>query len=91
MLRGLVPHGPLTSMRAIQFIPIPTPSLYGLSRGERPFALSARTLDKPLPPRLKLNDADLTISYLKGSGPGGQKIVPTPLDPPPKQVKLIDG
>lgn len=29
---------------------------------------------KQLPPRLKLDDADLTISYLKGSGPGGQKI-----------------
>ncbi|EPS28614.1 putative peptide chain release factor-like protein [Penicillium oxalicum] len=29
---------------------------------------------KPLPPRLKINDADLTVSYLKGTGPGGQKI-----------------
>lgn len=32
---------------------------------------------KPLPARLKINDADLTISYLKGTGPGGQKIVRT--------------
>jgi len=30
---------------------------------------------KPLPPRLKLLDSDLSISYLKGTGPGGQKIV----------------
>ncbi|KAJ5674708.1 peptide chain release factor-like protein [Penicillium maclennaniae] len=30
--------------------------------------------EKPLPARLKLNDADLTVSYLKGTGPGGQKI-----------------
>ncbi|KAJ6092241.1 hypothetical protein N7467_004210, partial [Penicillium canescens] len=32
------------------------------------------TSAKNLPPRLKINDADLTISYLKGTGPGGQKI-----------------
>lgn len=31
--------------------------------------------EKPLPPRLKIVEADLTISYLKGTGPGGQKIV----------------
>lgn len=30
---------------------------------------------KPLPPRIKINDADISISYLKGTGPGGQKIV----------------
>lgn len=30
---------------------------------------------KPLPPRLQIHDADVTISYLKGTGPGGQKIV----------------
>ncbi|KAJ5203920.1 peptide chain release factor-like protein [Penicillium cinerascens] len=29
---------------------------------------------KPLPARLKIDDADLTVSYLKGTGPGGQKI-----------------
>ncbi|GAQ03628.1 uncharacterized peptide chain release factor-like protein C1105.18c, mitochondrial [Aspergillus lentulus] len=29
---------------------------------------------KQLPPRLKIDDADLTVSYLKGTGPGGQKI-----------------
>ncbi|OJJ97283.1 hypothetical protein ASPACDRAFT_124161 [Aspergillus aculeatus ATCC 16872] len=41
----------------------------------RSFSLSALSLaDKPLPPRLKFQDADLTISYLKGTGPGGQKI-----------------
>ncbi|KAJ5471123.1 hypothetical protein N7530_008480 [Penicillium desertorum] len=28
----------------------------------------------PSPPRLKINDADISISYLKGTGPGGQKI-----------------
>ncbi|KAL3448533.1 RF-1 domain-containing protein [Aspergillus insuetus] len=30
--------------------------------------------EKALPPRLKLLDADITSSYLKGTGPGGQKI-----------------
>ncbi|KAJ5825798.1 peptide chain release factor-like protein [Penicillium riverlandense] len=29
---------------------------------------------KPLPPRMTINDADVTVSYLKGTGPGGQKI-----------------
>lgn len=40
----------------------------------RHLTLSAPLSSKPLPPRLKIDDADLTISYLKGSGPGGQKI-----------------
>ncbi|OJJ81891.1 peptide chain release factor family protein, partial [Aspergillus glaucus CBS 516.65] len=40
----------------------------------RVFSLSAPTHDKPLPPRLKISDADLIIYYLKGTGPGGQKI-----------------
>ncbi|PYH48198.1 uncharacterized protein BP01DRAFT_354043 [Aspergillus saccharolyticus JOP 1030-1] len=48
-------------------------SYINLSR--RSFSISALSLaDKPLPPRLKFQDADLTISYLKGTGPGGQKI-----------------
>ncbi|OOF91170.1 hypothetical protein ASPCADRAFT_134572 [Aspergillus carbonarius ITEM 5010] len=41
----------------------------------RLFTLSALSLaNKALPPRLKIQDADVTISYLKGTGPGGQKI-----------------
>ncbi|KAF7597305.1 hypothetical protein BBP40_006245 [Aspergillus hancockii] len=40
----------------------------------RCFSISSYLTDKPLPPRLKINDADLTVSYLKGTGPGGQKI-----------------
>ncbi|PYH82313.1 hypothetical protein BO82DRAFT_353862 [Aspergillus uvarum CBS 121591] len=49
---------------------ISTPNLL-----RRSFSLSALSLaEKPLPPRLKFQDADLTISYLKGTGPGGQKI-----------------
>lgn len=41
----------------------------------RKLTVSSPILAKQLPPRLKISDADLTISYLKGSGPGGQKIV----------------
>ena len=37
--------------------------------------MSALLANKPLPPRLKIPDAELTVAYLKGSGPGGQKIV----------------
>ncbi|EAW08702.1 peptide chain release factor family protein [Aspergillus clavatus NRRL 1] len=40
----------------------------------RLFSLTPYLPEKQLPPRLKINDADLTISYLKGTGPGGQKI-----------------
>ncbi|KAJ5757430.1 uncharacterized protein N7511_006124 [Penicillium nucicola] len=40
----------------------------------RLFSQTPTTPAKALPPRLKINDADLTISYLKGTGPGGQKI-----------------
>ena len=56
------------------------------------FTLSALSLaDKALPPRLKIKDADVTISYLKGTGPGGQKIVCQPdiISPiPPPQFSL---
>ncbi|KAJ5778913.1 hypothetical protein N7457_006633 [Penicillium paradoxum] len=40
----------------------------------RLFSQSPIVPAKPLPPRLKINDADISISYLKGTGPGGQKI-----------------
>ncbi|KAE8148464.1 RF-1 domain-containing protein [Aspergillus avenaceus] len=40
----------------------------------RSFSISPFLTSKPLPPRPKINDTDLTVSYLKGSGPGGQKI-----------------
>ncbi|KAJ5936809.1 hypothetical protein N7466_003259 [Penicillium verhagenii] len=45
-----------------------------LSTPQHPFSTTSISPEKALPPRLKLNDADLTISYLKGTGPGGQKI-----------------
>ncbi|EAL85637.1 hypothetical protein KXW98_000047 [Aspergillus fumigatus] len=46
----------------------PPPSL------RRSFTLASSLSAKQLPPRLKIDDADLTVSYLKGTGPGGQKI-----------------
>lgn len=41
----------------------------------RTFSYTPSLPAKPLPARLKIDDADVTISYLKGTGPGGQKIV----------------
>lgn len=46
-----------------------------LSAPARLFSQTPIVPAKPLPPRLKINDADISISYLKGTGPGGQKIV----------------
>ncbi|KAK5137019.1 hypothetical protein LTR08_001028 [Meristemomyces frigidus] len=42
----------------------------------RPFTTSTTPLlkEKPLPPRLKIDEAELDEAFLKGSGPGGQKI-----------------
>ncbi|KAL4938861.1 RF-1 domain-containing protein [Aspergillus oleicola] len=48
--------------------------LTSLPQAYRTISASPSLLEKPLPPRLKLNDADITLSYLKGTGPGGQKI-----------------
>ncbi|KAJ5180224.1 peptide chain release factor-like protein [Penicillium capsulatum] len=52
-----------------RFLGACTPS--GLTRS---FTQTLSLPAKPLPPRLQINDADVTISYLKGTGPGGQKI-----------------
>ncbi|KAL1648762.1 hypothetical protein SLS58_001941 [Diplodia intermedia] len=41
----------------------------------RPFTVAAALHGpKPLPPRPTINEDDITESFLKGSGPGGQKI-----------------
>ncbi|KAL2217096.1 RF-1 domain-containing protein [Thermoascus aurantiacus ATCC 26904] len=40
----------------------------------RAFSASAPVAAKPLPPRPKLNEDEIEVSYIKGSGPGGQKI-----------------
>lgn len=70
MLRGLFHNGSVYTARALTRIP----QRWNVSQ-QRVFSLSAPTHDKPLPPRLKISDADLIIYYLKGTGPGGQKIV----------------
>jgi len=36
---------------------------------------TATLLAKQMPPRPKINEADIEENFLKGSGPGGQKIV----------------
>lgn len=51
-----------------------------LPRCSAPRAFSAAAAlrgPKPLPPRPAINEDDITESFLKGSGPGGQKIVLT--------------
>lgn len=40
----------------------------------RPFSVQTAHLEKPLPPRIVIPESDITESFLKGSGPGGQKI-----------------
>jgi protein subunit release factor B len=40
----------------------------------RAFTISATTHEKALPPRRKITDDEITESFLRGTGPGGQKI-----------------
>jgi len=40
----------------------------------RPFTVSAAIHEKALPPRRKITDDEITESFLRGTGPGGQKI-----------------
>lgn len=40
----------------------------------RPFTSSPLSLAKPLPPRRQIPDDEIIENFLKGSGPGGQKI-----------------
>jgi peptide chain release factor len=40
----------------------------------RPFTASSPLQEKPLPPRPKILETEIEESFLKGTGPGGQKI-----------------
>jgi len=40
----------------------------------RAFTVSPAAYEKALPPRRKINDNEITESFLRGTGPGGQKI-----------------
>ncbi|CAK3803007.1 related to polypeptide chain release factors [Lecanosticta acicola] len=40
----------------------------------RSFSTVRACLEKPLPPRIVIPESDITESFLKGTGPGGQKI-----------------
>ena len=40
----------------------------------RAFTQAATTLEKALPPRRKIDETEIIESFLKGTGPGGQKI-----------------
>lgn len=41
---------------------------------KQPFTVLPRLLEKPLPPRKVIPEDEIIESFLKGSGPGGQKI-----------------
>ena len=45
----------------------------------RTICVTPITYTKQLPPRLVINENDIEEAFLKGSGPGGQKIVKTAL------------
>jgi len=50
---------------------------YGLSSKyvfKRSFSIYQRQLEKPLPPRRVITEAEIAESFLRGTGPGGQKI-----------------
>ncbi|KAL4818282.1 RF-1 domain-containing protein [Aspergillus spinulosporus] len=64
-LRLLTPNIALAPLRDSAFLNL---SL------QRTISASTQLAEKSLPPRIKLDDADITIAYLKGTGPGGQKI-----------------
>lgn len=41
---------------------------------QRSFSVCTALLEKPMPPRMVIPEADIQESFLKGTGPGGQKI-----------------
>lgn len=45
-----------------------------IGRSARTFSVQSAQLEKPLPPRIVIPEKDIIESFLKGSGPGGQKI-----------------
>ncbi|KAL4735973.1 hypothetical protein BDV11DRAFT_208020 [Aspergillus similis] len=69
MLRHLRLLTPNTALAPLRNSALPSLSL------QRTISASPHLAEKSLPPRIKLDDADITIAYLKGTGPGGQKIV----------------
>lgn len=46
-----------------------------LRHAAKPFSIAAGNSAARMPPRLVINEADIEEAFLKGSGPGGQKIV----------------
>lgn len=46
---------------------------------QRPFHLSALQAVKALPARRAIDESEITESFLKGTGPGGQAIVSGPI------------
>ncbi|KAF3898909.1 hypothetical protein GTR04_0397 [Trichophyton interdigitale] len=64
---------PQTPLRYISKRP-PQWGLIKYTRNVRFFQASALSLAKQMPPRPTIDESEITGTYLKGSGPGGQKI-----------------
>lgn len=47
---------------------------HAAANAPRPFSILGRLEEKPLPPRRVIDENEITESFLKGTGPGGQKI-----------------
>nr|KMM71434.1 peptidyl-tRNA hydrolase domain-containing protein [Coccidioides posadasii RMSCC 3488] len=60
----------------------------GLPASRRPLSSSNALAAKQMPPRPTIDESEITGTYLKGSGPGGQKIPPSlrVTHPPPFQT-----
>ncbi|KAF2640912.1 hypothetical protein P280DRAFT_452001 [Massarina eburnea CBS 473.64] len=63
-------------MRFVPFrCPPPSAILHNASLiPRRPFSACSTALAKPLPPRRVIDESEIIENFLKGSGPGGQKI-----------------
>lgn len=58
----------------LHIISVPIPRRILQTSALRLFSTTSRILEKPLPPRPVIIEGDITEAFLKGTGPGGQKI-----------------
>ena len=64
------------ALHSIMRSPFNLAATVSLSHAARPFSISIRNhAGTRMPPRLVINEAEIDEKFLKGSGPGGQKIV----------------
>lgn len=73
-----VPHGMASNKMAMRTLGRCAPLIRAQRLTLRPFSSASASHEKQQPPRVVLNDADITENFLRGTGPGGQKIVRLP-------------